>query len=67
LVLGSIRKQAEQARESKPVSSTLYDFCISSCLKVPALVEFLPSAFDDELFYGTVSEMKPFLPELLWS
>jgi hypothetical protein len=41
VVLGSIRKQAEQAVESKPVSSTLHGLCISSCLQVPALCEFL--------------------------
>ena len=29
--LGSIRKQAEQARESKPVSSTLHGLCVNSC------------------------------------
>jgi len=40
-VLGSIRKQAEQARGSKPVSSTPYGLCISYCLQVPALLEFL--------------------------
>jgi hypothetical protein len=42
LVLDSIRKQAEQAMMSKPVSSTPPDLCISSCLQVPALCEFLP-------------------------
>jgi hypothetical protein len=41
VVLGSIKKQAEQARGSKPVSSTLYGPQISSCLQVPALCEFL--------------------------
>jgi hypothetical protein len=39
--LSSIRKQAEQARGSKSVSSTLHGLCISSCLQVPALCEFL--------------------------
>jgi hypothetical protein len=43
VVLGSIRKQAEQAMESKPVSSTLHGLCISSCLQVAALLEFPPS------------------------
>ena len=42
MVLGSIRKQAEQAMRNKPVSSTLRGLCISSCLQVPALLEFLP-------------------------
>ena len=38
VVLGPIRKQAEQAMGSKPVSSTLHGLCISSCLQVPALL-----------------------------
>jgi hypothetical protein len=41
VVLGSIRKKAEQAMGSKPVSSTLQGLCISSCFWVPALCEFL--------------------------
>jgi hypothetical protein len=41
VVLGSVRKQAEQAMGSKPVSSTLHGLCISSCLQVPVLYEFL--------------------------
>jgi len=40
--LGSIRKQAEQVMGSEPVSSTLHGLCISSCLQVSALFEFLP-------------------------
>jgi hypothetical protein len=31
VVLGSIRKQAEQARGSKPVKNILHGLCISSC------------------------------------
>ena len=42
VVLGSIRKQAEQVMRSKPVSSTLVVLFISSCLQVPALFELLP-------------------------
>jgi hypothetical protein len=42
LVHVSIRKQAEQARASKPVSSTpLWPLYISSCLQVSVLFEFL--------------------------
>jgi hypothetical protein len=42
VVLGSIRRQAEQRRGSNPLSSTLHGLCItSSCLKVPALCKFL--------------------------
>jgi hypothetical protein len=36
VVLGSIRKQAEQVMTNKPGS-----LCICSCLQVPALLEFL--------------------------
>jgi hypothetical protein len=44
VVLGSARRQAEQAIRSKPVSSTPtpHGLCISSCLQVPSLLEFLP-------------------------
>ena len=42
VVLHSIREQAEQARGSKPVSSTLHGLCISSPLQVVPLLEFLP-------------------------
>jgi hypothetical protein len=38
VVLGSIRKQAEQAMGSRPVSSTLHGLCISFCLQDPALL-----------------------------
>jgi hypothetical protein len=37
VALGSVRKQTEQAN----ISSTLHGLCISSCLQVPALLEFL--------------------------
>ena len=37
VVLEPIRKQAKQARKSKPISNTLHGVCISSCLQVPAL------------------------------
>jgi hypothetical protein len=39
-VLGSLRKQAEQAKKSKPVNSTLHSLCIRSCLQAPPLLEF---------------------------
>jgi hypothetical protein len=41
VVLDSIRKQAEQVRGSKPVSSTPMGLCISFFLQVPALFAFL--------------------------
>jgi hypothetical protein len=41
VVLGSIRKQAEQAMGGKAVSSIPGSYCIGSCLQVPALFEFL--------------------------
>ena len=56
VVLGSTRKQAEQAMGSKAVlSNTPHGLCFSSCLQVPAL-----TTFDDELSYETVSEKNPF-------
>lgn len=64
-VLGSMRKQAEQAVISKPVSSTLCDLCIGSCLQAPALLEFLPSLPYNELLCGAVNEINLFLPKLL--
>ena len=60
VVLGSIRKQAEQATGSKLVSSTP-----PWPLQVPALFEF-PTAFVDELLHGSMSEVNPPLPKLLW-
>ena len=36
VVLSSRRKQAEQARGSKPVTSTLHGLCIGSYLQDPA-------------------------------
>jgi hypothetical protein len=42
VLLGSIRKQNEKAMGSKPVSDApLHGLCISSCLQVSALFEFL--------------------------
>ena len=41
LVLGSIKKQAEQGMGNKSVSSILHGVCNSSCLQHPALFEFL--------------------------
>jgi len=45
VVLGFMRKQAEQARGSKPVSSTLHGLCTSSCFQDPDLfvLVWLPS------------------------
>ena len=37
VVLGSIRKPAEQAMRNKPVSSILHGLRIDSCLQDPAL------------------------------
>jgi hypothetical protein len=38
---GPMKWQAKQVRGSKLVSSALYGLCISSCLLVPMLIEFL--------------------------
>jgi hypothetical protein len=37
VVLGPIRKQAEQAMGASQKAVPLHDCCISSCLQVPAL------------------------------
>ena len=37
VILEQVRKQIEEAKGSKPVSSFLYGLCISSYLQVPAL------------------------------
>jgi hypothetical protein len=66
VVLGSIRKQAEQVRGSKPVSSTLpwllYPLLPPSSYPVwdPVL-----TSFGDEQQCGSVSWINPFLPILL--
>jgi hypothetical protein len=66
VVLGFIRKQAEQALRNKPVSSThlwpLYWLQPpgSHTVEVSAL-----AAFDDELLYRSMSEINPFLSKLL--
>lgn len=52
--LDARRKQAEQTVSSEPVSSTLHSLCISSCLHVPALCEFLRwSAVDAKWTFST--------------
>lgn len=51
VVLGGIRKQAEQVTENKPIGIVAHDLCISCCLQVPALT--------------TLTERKPFLPKLV--
>jgi hypothetical protein len=64
-VLGSIRKQAEQARESKPLSNIppwpLHQLLFSD------LLEFLQvlTSFGDEQQCGSVSRTNPFLPNLV--
>lgn len=64
VAVGSIRKQAEVAMESKLVSRTPPQFLHqplppdSFPVRVPALV-----GFDDDLLYGPVTEINP----LVWS
>ena len=43
VVLGSLSKQANKLWEANQKTATLHGLCISSCLQVPALCEFLPS------------------------
>jgi hypothetical protein len=64
---GPIRKQAKQALGSKPVSSTppwpLHQLLsLDSCsVWVPVLI-----SFNDGLHCGSVSQINPFIPKLLW-
>lgn len=66
VVLGDIKRQAEQTTRGKPVSSAPMASAISSCLQVPTLLEFrlrLSSATDYDL--RVMDEVNPFLPKLL--
>ena len=54
VVLGTIRKQAEQVGKASQKAAPHSDLCISSCLQDPALI-----VFDNELLYGTVNEINP--------
>ena len=47
VVLGSIREQAEQARGSKPVRTSLHGLCISSCFLI-CLSSSLPTFGDEQ-------------------
>jgi hypothetical protein len=61
--LGSIREQAEQARRSKPVRTSLHGFCISSCFLT--CLSSSPDFLGGEQQCGSVSRINPFLPKLL--
>jgi hypothetical protein len=62
-VLASIREQAEQARESKPVRTSLHGLCISSCFLT--CLSSSPDFLGDEQQHASVSRINPFLPNLL--
>ena len=47
VVQGSVRKQGDEAMWNKPVLSLLCSLCVSSCLQVVALFEFLLSLLLD--------------------
>ena len=58
--LGSIREQAEQARGSKPVENIpTWSSCFLTCLSSS------PDFLGDEQQYGSVSQINPYLPNLL--
>ena len=63
VVLGSIREQADQASGRKPVSYIsplpLHQLLLSD------LLDSSPDFLDDEQQYGSVSQINPFLPNLL--
>ena len=65
-VLGSIRKQAEQARGGKTVSSTFYCLSISSCLQAPAVWVPVLTSSKDGLWSESVSPINPFLNNLIF-
>jgi hypothetical protein len=60
VVLGSISKQVEQARGSKPVRNIPPWPLHQLLLPVPVL-----TSFGDEQQYGIVSRINPFFPNLL--
>jgi hypothetical protein len=64
VVLGSIRKQTEQAMGSKPVSSTPPWPLHQLLLQVPVLLEFLTSFADIHTTLQTCKPNKPFPPQL---
>jgi len=41
VVLGSIRKQVNKPWEADQKAAALHDLCISFCLQVPAMFEFM--------------------------
>jgi hypothetical protein len=66
VVLGSRREQAEQAKGSKPVSSTLHGHCISSCFLT--YMSSSPDFLGDEQQCGKCKLNKPFPPQIAsWS
>ena len=66
MVLGSISKQTEQARGSKPVSSTpLWPLHQLLPPVLPCLSSY-PDFFGDEQQCGSVSQINLFLPNLLF-
>ena len=56
-------KKTEWASHEEEVSKQhpLHDLCISSCLQVPVL-----TSFDNEQWYGSISQINSFHPELAW-
>ena len=62
VVLGSIRKQAEQARGGKPVKNIPPRLCISSCF-LPC-VSSSPASFTNEQQCGSENGINPFLSNL---
>ena len=59
----------QESRLSKPWGASqeaapLHGLCISACLQVPALLEFLPSLLLTMDCYMELSEINPFLSKL---
>ena len=68
VVLGSIRKQAEQVRGSKPVSN-IPPWPLHQLLPPGSCPVWVPvlTSFSDELWYGSVNQINPFFSKSLWS
>lgn len=59
LVLGSLGKHLNKPWGASKKAATLHGHCFSFCLQVPVL-----NTFDNENWYGIVSQISAFLPQL---
>ena len=64
-VLNSIRKQTDQAMGSKPVSRSLTSAASPPTSRFLPCLSHVLTELGDEVLHGTVSELNPFLSNLL--